>query len=101
MLRDIDDIELTVVEYMKTPPDRATLERIVAGLEDSVADLVRKDSRFDKLGLDAETYVDNPTAVVELLAREKALLQRPIVVMGDRALIGRPKGRIAPFVAAD
>lgn len=85
--------------YMKTPPDRAALEHIVAGLEDPVEDLVRKDSQFKKLGLDPDDYVGNPEAVIDLLVERKALLQRPIVVRGDRAIVGRPKGRIAELLA--
>lgn len=92
-------VEHDVVLYMKEPPDRATLERLVAGLEDPVEDLVRKDSQFKKLGLDPDDYVDNPDAVVELLAERKALLQRPVVVKGDKAIIGRPKERIRDFLA--
>lgn len=84
---------------MKNPPDRAALEHIVAGLEDPVEDLVRKDKRFKDLGLDPESFVGNPTAVVELLASDSKLLQRPVVVNGDAAIIGRPKDRIAPFLA--
>ena len=87
-----------VVLYMKEPPDRATLEKIVAGLEDPVEDLVRKDSRFKKLELDPDDYVGNPEAVVDLLAEQKALLQRPVVVKGRKAIIGRPKARIAEFL---
>lgn len=92
-------VEHDVVLYMKNPPDRATLQHIVAGLEDPVADLVRKDSRFQKLALAAEDYVENPQAVVDLLSGDKALLQRPVLVRGDRAIIGRPKTRVAPFVS--
>lgn len=88
-----------VVLYMKEPPDRATLERIVAGLEDPVEDLVRKDSQFKKLELNADDYVGNPEAVIDLLSERKALLQRPVVVRGDKAIIGRPKDRIAEFLA--
>ena len=88
-----------VVLYMKEPPDRATLEKIVAGLEDPVEDLVRKDSQFKKLELNADDYVGNPEAVIELLSERKALLQRPVVVRGDKAIIGRPKDRIADFLA--
>ena len=93
-------IDHDVVLYMKEPPDEATLRHIVEGLEDPVEDLVRKDSRFKKLELDPDDYVGDPDAVVELLAREKALLQRPVIVKGDRAIIGRPKGRIAEFLAS-
>ena len=90
---------MDVVVYMKTPPDRATLERLVSIIEDPVEDLVRKDSNFRKLGLAPDDYVDNPAAVVDLLERRKALLQRPVVVRGDRAIVGRPKTRMAKFLA--
>lgn len=91
-------VEFDTVLYMKEPPDRATLERIVAGLEDPVEDLVRKDARFKKLELDPDDYVGNPDAVVDLLVEQKALLQRPVIVRGDKAIIGRPKDRIAGFL---
>ena len=42
---------MDVVLYMKTPPDRATLERLASILEDPVEDLVRKDANFRRLGL--------------------------------------------------
>lgn len=84
---------------MKEPPDAKTLKTIIAGLEDPVEDLVRKDSQFKKLGLDADDYVGNPDAVIELLSQRKALLQRPIVVKGKKAIIGRPKARIREFLS--
>ena len=90
---------MELVLYMKTPPDRATLQWLASILEDPVEDLVRKDSNFRKLGLVAGDYVGNPVAVVELLERRKALLQRPVVVRGDRAIVGRPKARVAEFLA--
>lgn len=86
---------------MKQPPDRAQLEQLVAMLDDPVEDLVRKDSQFKKLGLDADDYVDNPAAVVGLLAERKALLQRPIVVKGKRAIVGRPKEKVRAFLAGE
>lgn len=84
---------------MKEPPDRAALEKIVKGLEDPVEDLVRKDSQFKKLELNPDDYVGNPEAVIDLLSERKALLQRPIIVKGRKAIIGRPKARIAEFLS--
>lgn len=84
---------------MKEPPDRAALQAIVDGLEDPVEDLVRKDSKFKKLELNPDDYVGNPEAVIELHAEKKALLQRPIIVKGDSAIIGRPKDRIREFLS--
>jgi len=92
-------IDAEIILYMKEPPDRATLERLVEIIEDPVEDLVRKDSQFKKLELNAEDYIANPVAVVDLLTRRKALLQRPIVISGDRAIIGRPRARIAEFLS--
>ncbi len=98
-------VEVDVVLYMKEPPDEALLARIAAGLDGPVEDLVRKDSQFSKLGLAEEDYVGDPAAVVELLARRKALLQRPILVRGDLsgdgplvACVGRPKARLYEFI---
>ena len=92
-------VEHEVILYIKTPPDRATLERIVNGLEDPVEDLVRKDSKFKKLELDPADYVKNTEAVIEILLKHKQLLQRPVLVKGRKAIIGRPKDRIYGFLA--
>jgi len=84
---------------MKQKPDRAQLEALVSMIEDPVEDLVRKDSRFKKLGLDPADYVGNPAAVVDLLERHAALLQRPVIVRGGRAIIGRPRERVPEFLS--
>jgi arsenate reductase len=91
-------VDVEVVRYLKTPPDRATLTRLVDALEDPPAALVRHDAHFASLGLDADGYTE-PSAVVELLVEHPRLLQRPLLVRGDRAIIGRPLDRVAPFVA--
>jgi arsenate reductase len=91
-------VEYDLVLYMKQRPDRATLEGIADRLEDPVADLVRKDSVFRKLGLDAADYVGRE-AVIDLLVQRPALLQRPVVVRGGRAIVGRPKERIRELLS--
>ena len=82
---------------MTDKPTRDDLAAIAAKLEDPVADLVRKDSQFKKLELDPDDYV-TADAVVDLLVRYPRLLQRPVLVRADKAIIGRPKDRIAPFL---
>lgn len=93
-------VDADVVEYLKTPLDRAALEDLIAKLEDPVEDLVRKDPFFKQLGLDPADYT-TPDAVIELLIEHPRLLQRPILVKGDRAIIGRPKDRVPTFLADD
>ena len=92
-------VEADVVLYMKEPPDRAALEQLVKKMVDPVEDMVRKDSKFKKMELNPDDYVGNPEAVVEILSENKALLQRPIVVKGNKAIIGRPKDKIAEFLS--
>ncbi len=92
-------VEHDVILYIKEPPGKEDLEKIVAGLEDPVEDLVRKDSKFKKLELDPDDFVDSPSAVVDILVKHKQLLQRPLLVKGNRAMIGRPKARIYDFLS--
>lgn len=83
-------IDYEEVRYLKTPPDEAMLRDMIGKLVDPVENLVRKDSHFAKLELDENDYVDDADAVVALLLRHPKLLQRPILVRGDSAIIGRP-----------
>lgn len=88
-----------VVQYLKTPLDRAALLDLMAKLEDPPADLVRKDGFFNQLGVDAGDYT-TPEAVADLLVEHPRLMQRPVLVRGDRAIIGRPKDRVAAFLGS-
>lgn len=83
-------VDFDEVRYLKDPPDEATLRHFVEHLVDPVEDLVRKDAHFTKLGLDAADYVGDPDAVVAVLLEHPRLLQRPVIVRGDTAIIGRP-----------
>jgi arsenate reductase (glutaredoxin) len=86
-------LEFDTIEYLKHPPTRADLERIIALLEGPVEDLVRKDKRFTELGLKAADYV-TPDAVVTILLQHPELMQRPIVIRAGRALIARPAEKL-------
>jgi arsenate reductase (glutaredoxin) len=78
-----------VVEYLKAPPARADLERIVDAIPNPPNELVRKDKRFKELGLDAADYTTRD-AVVDLLLAHPELMERPVVFRGERAVIARP-----------
>ena len=82
-----------VVEYLKTPLDRATLEHILELLPDAPAELVRKDKRFKELGLDESAYT-TAQQVVDLLLAHPELMERPVVIRGRRAVIARPSERV-------
>ena len=87
------NVGFDVVEYLKTPPDHAALERILELLPDPPANLVRKDKRFEELGLDPDAYATRET-VIALLLEHPELMQRPIVLLGDRAVLARPSDKV-------
>ena len=91
-------VDADIVLYLKTPPDEATLRSIIAKLEDPVTDLVRRDSLWQKLGL-TEADAQTEDQVVDLLVRHKQLLQRPVLVTKKKAIIGRPKDRVAALLS--
>jgi arsenate reductase len=95
-----EGVAADVVEYLKAPPDRATLGHIVDAISDPPSDLVRKDARFKELGLDATDYVDRD-AVVDLLLAHPELMERPVVLIGARAVIARPSEKVLELLAVE
>jgi len=80
-------IEPTIVEYLKTPPDAAEIRRLLKLLGLAPRALLRKkeakDAGLDKPGLsDAE--------IIAGMARHPIAIERPIVVKGAHAALGRP-----------
>ena len=82
-----------VVEYLQAPPDRATYERFLTLLAGPPADLVRKDKRFKELGLDAARY-QTREQVLALLLEHPELMERPVIIRGNRAVIARPSEKV-------
>ncbi len=90
-------VDAEIVIYRKDPPDEATLRGIIAKLEDPPTDLVRRDSLFKKLGL-ADADVQTVDQVVEVILANKMIMQRPLLVTADAAIIGRPKDRVTALL---
>jgi arsenate reductase len=81
----------TVVRYLDEPPSRAELERVVALLGGDPRALVRtSEKEYEELGL----AVADDDAVLDALAAHPRLIERPVVIRGDRAVIGRPPERV-------
>ena len=82
-------VEPEIVEYLKTPPDEATLARILGQLGISAHELTRTgESLYQELGLDEAS--PNDTQMLRLLVENPKLIERPIVVTPRGAAIGRP-----------
>lgn len=92
------NVDVDIVNYIKEPPDAATLRSIIDKLVDEPTDLVRRDSKWKKLELQ-ESDVETVDQIVDVLVAHKQLLQRPIVVTADTAIIGRPKDRVTELLS--
>lgn len=92
-------VDADIVVYRKNPPDEATLRDIIAKLEDPPTDLVRRDSLFKKLEL-TDDDVQTVDQIVQVILDNKMIMQRPVVVTADTAIIGRPKERVAELLSA-
>jgi len=90
-------VDAEIVIYRKDPPDEATLREIIAKLEDPPTDLVRRDSLFKKLEL-TDADVETVDQVVQVILANKMIMQRPVVVTADTAIIGRPKERVTALL---
>ena len=85
--------EFDVVEYLRSPLDESGIRHLLGLIPDPPQELVRKDRHFKELGLASADYAD-AESVARLLAENPKLMQRPVVVKGDRALIARPSEKV-------
>jgi arsenate reductase len=85
-------IEPKVIEYLKTPPTAKELKAIVAKLGIKPEALVRKGEDVFKEKFAGKNLTD--AQWIEALAANPILIERPIVVRGDKAVIGRPPENI-------
>jgi arsenate reductase (glutaredoxin) len=78
-----------VVDYLKTPPSAAELKTILKKLRLRPRDLMRKgEPLYAELGLKDRDLDDD--ALIALMVANPILIERPIVVSGGKAAIGRP-----------
>lgn len=81
--------EHDVIEYLQTPPDATALGEILSMLELQPIDIMRTGEHEFRASAD-EVRAMNPEQQISWLAANPKVLQRPIVVNGDQARIGRP-----------
>lgn len=82
-----------VVEYLKTPPDAATLEQILTALGIEPRALMRtKEPEYKALGLDDPSL--SREALIDAMVGTPKLIERPILVKDGRVVLGRPPEKI-------
>jgi arsenate reductase (glutaredoxin) len=82
-----------IVEYLKTPPTAGELKAILKKLGLKPRDLIREgEPRYAELGLE-DRDVDDDT-LIALMVANPILIERPIVVSGTKAALGRPPEKV-------
>jgi arsenate reductase (glutaredoxin) len=82
-------IEPTIIEYLKTPPDRSTLESLIARMNIRPRALLReKGTPYVELGLGSDHWTD--TELIDQMLAHPILINRPIVVTPWGVKLCRP-----------
>ena len=85
-------ISPAIVEYLKTPPTLAELKEIVKKVGGDAHAIVRsKEPVYEELGLGPNS---SQSEIIYAILKEPVLLQRPIVVRDDRAVVARPPEQV-------
>jgi len=91
------DIEPKVVEYLKTPPSPQDIRKLLKQLNLAPTDLLRrKEPEYKKARLDRPDVTDND--IITAMATHPILIERPIVVVGNKAVIGRPPESVLKLI---
>lgn len=89
-------VEVDVVRYLDEPLDASALRDLLGKLEDPPESLVRRgDAKAVGVDVAALRTVDD---VIAVLTAHPQLMERPVLVRGDRAIIGRPTERAEAFL---
>lgn len=87
-----------IIEYLQQPPDQQALMEIINMLGISARDLLRTgEQAYRDAGLEDGSLDDDQ--IIAAICEYPSLLQRPIVISGNRAVIGRPPVKVLEIIA--
>ena len=89
-------VEAEIVKYLETELDEAMIKSLLLKLDIDAIDLMRtKEDIFKELKLDK---IGDEGVLIRAMVRFPKLIERPIIIMGDKAVIGRPPEKIIEFI---
>jgi len=90
-------IQPEIILYLETPLDANELSRLIKKLGIQVRDLLRKgEDDYKQLGLKDPSMSE--TDILDAMSRHPKLIERPIVVKGDNAVLGRPPENVLELI---
>lgn len=88
----------TIVRYLETPPSAAELRELLGKLGISPRQLLRSgEDEYKALGLADASLSDEQ--LISAMASHPKLIERPILIAGDRAVVGRPPEKVLELLA--
>ncbi len=90
-------VEPTIREYLKEPPSKAEVEKLIDLVGGDAGELIR-DGEAEFKALKKKKADLSKTDIARAIASHPILLQRPIVVAGKKAAIGRPPEAVLPLL---
>ncbi len=88
--------EFKVVKYLETPPTENELKDIISLLSITPIELVRKNEAIWKENYKGKKLSD--AEIISAMATHPKLIERPIVINGNKAVIGRPTENILEII---
>jgi arsenate reductase len=86
-------VEPQVVLYLEQPPSAAQLRELLSKLKIGARDLLRRgEEAYRELGLGDESLSEQ--TLIDAMVKHPRLIERPIAVAGERAVVGRPPERV-------
>ncbi len=90
-------IEPTIINYLETPPVKATLKTILTQLGIPARQLLRKgEEEYKQLGLADESLSEE--ALIDAMVKHPILIERPIVIANGKAIIARPPENVLTLI---
>ncbi|MFZ4798294.1 MAG: arsenate reductase (glutaredoxin) [Bacteroidia bacterium] len=90
------NIDFKVVDYLKNPPTTKDLETILKKLNLVPIDLIRKGEAVYKENFKGKTF--NDSEWIQIMVTNPILIERPIIVNGDKAVVGRPPEKVLEII---
>ena len=89
-------IEVEIIEYLKTPPTENEILDILGKLGMKASDIVRRGEYIYKNNFAGKEFTESEW--IKILSENPILIERPIIVNGDKAVIGRPLEKINEII---
>ena len=90
------EAEVVIIKYLETPPTEKEIKEVLQKLNFKPIQLVRTKESIWIENYKNKTLTDD--AIIQALAEHPILIERPIVIKGDKAIIGRIPKEVAQFI---